>query len=366
MKAIHKDMGDPTSIRGLDSEENKKEGFNVETIMDYGPPGANPIVLVGCLLCLASAQLKVGFYNSTCPRAESVIRGVVQQRFSRDRSITAALLRMHFHDCFVRGCDASILIDTTKSKSSEKDAGPNLTVRGYDLIDAAKKALEASCPSTVSCADIITLATRDAVALAGGPKYDVPTGRRDGLVSDVNDVNLPGPSLSVADAFTFFRAKGLTLNDMVTLLGAHTVGVAHCGFFQDRLSNFQGTGKPDPTMDPGLAARLLKTCGTASRPLNSDPTVFLDQGTSFTVDNQFYNQTIFKRGIMQIDQELALDRSTAPIVSSFAKNGIAFQQNFVSAMIKMSKIQVLVGNAGEIRKNCRVFNPRKQTLRRGL
>ncbi|KAL0453358.1 UNVERIFIED_CONTAM: Peroxidase 57 [Sesamum latifolium] len=317
------------------------------------------VFLISCILHLASAQLRVGFYNSTCPQAELIVRGLVQQRFTRDGSITAALLRMHFHDCFVRGCDASILIDSTRSKSSEKDAGPNLTVRGYDLIDAAKKALEAACPSTVSCADIITLATRDAVALAGGPKYAVPTGRRDGLVSDIADVNLPGPSLTVPEAFSFFKAKGLTLNDMVTLLGAHTVGVAHCQFFQDRLSNFQGTGQPDPTMDLGLAARLLRTCGTTSRPVNSDPTVFLDQGTSFVVDNQFYNQTRFKKGILQIDQELALDKSTASMVSIFASNGVAFQQSFASAMIKLSKVQVLVGKAGDIRKNCRVFNPRK-------
>ncbi|PIN08092.1 Peroxidase [Handroanthus impetiginosus] len=314
------------------------------------------VLVICCILGLASAQLKVGFYNSTCPRAELIIRGIVQQRFARDRSITAALLRMHFHDCFVRGCDASILIDSTPSKSSEKDAGPNLTVRGYDLIDAAKKALEAACPSTVSCADIITIATRDAVALSGGPPYAVPTGRRDGLISNSDDVNLPGPSLSVSQAFQFFRAKGMTLNEMVTLLGAHTVGVSHCSFFEDRLSNFQGSGKPDPTMDRALAARLLKICGAAS---NTDPTVFLDQGTSFVVDNQFYNQTVFRRGILQIDQELALDRSTAPLVKSFAANKVAFQQSFVNAMIKMSKIQVLVGKAGEIRKNCRVVNPRK-------
>ncbi|KAH6779501.1 Peroxidase superfamily protein [Perilla frutescens var. hirtella] len=302
---------------------------------------------------IASAQLQVGFYNSRCPKAESIIRGVVQQRFNRDRSITPALLRMHFHDCFVRGCDASILIDS-KSKSAEKDAGPNLTVRGFDLIDAAKKAVEAACASTVSCADIITLATRDAVALAGGPNYAVPTGRRDGLVSNINDVSLPGPQESVAQAFSEFRRKGLTLNDMVTLLGAHTVGVAHCSFFQDRLSNFQGSGKPDPTMDPGLAARLLRICGTGN-----DPTAFLDQGTSFTVDNQFYNQTVFKRGILQIDQELALDRSSRPIVSAFASNKAAFPPSFAAALIKMGKIQVLVGSAGEIRKNCRAFNPKR-------
>ncbi|GFP82073.1 peroxidase 44 [Phtheirospermum japonicum] len=313
-------------------------------------------VLICCLVSLASAQLKVGFYTSTCPRAESIIRGVVQQRFNRDRSITAALLRMHFHDCFVRGCDASILIDSTNSKSSEKDTGPNLTVRGYDLIDAAKKALESACPSTVSCADIITLATRDAVALSGGPKYDVPSGRRDGLISDPIEVNLPGPSDSIQDALTSFRAKGLTLNDMVTLLGAHTVGVSHCA----------GTGKADPTMDVGLAARLRKICGTASRPLDRDPTVFLDQGTSFIVDNQFYNQTQFRRGILQIDQELVRDRSTSPIVSGYAKDGALFGKSFASAMVKMSKIQVLVGKNGEIRRNCRIFNPPKPKPRRGL
>lgn len=243
---------------------------------------------------------------------------------------------------------------------------PNETVRGYDLIDAAKNALETACPSTVSCADIITLATRDAVGLAGGPKYNVSTGRRDGLVSNVEDVNLPGPSLSVPGAFSFFQAKKLTLNDMVTLLGAHTVGVAHCTFFQDRLSNFQGTGKPDPTMDRDLAARLFKLCGNASRPLSIDPTVFLDQGTPFVVDNQFYNQTIFKKGILEIDQQLALDRSSAPIVKNFASNRVPFGQNFANALIKMSKIEVLVGSAGEIRKNCRVFNPQKQTTRRGF
>ncbi|GMP98225.1 hypothetical protein CsSME_00046194 [Camellia sinensis var. sinensis] len=297
-----------------------------------------------CLLVpIVTAQLRVGFYSSTCPRAEQIVRQAVQKRFSTDRSITPALLRMHFHDCFVKGCDASILIDSTQTTQSEKDAFPNQSVRGFDLIDEAKSNLEAVCPGTVSCADIITLATRDSVALAGGPNYTVPTGRRDGLVSDLNLVNLPGPSLSVSQALQFFTAKKLTLNDMVTLLGAHTVGVAHCGFFQDRLSNFQGSGKPDPTMDPTLVS-------------NQDPTTFLDQNTSFIFDNEYYHQIKLKRGVMQIDQELALDKASAPIVTGFASNAIGFQQGFAKAIVKMGGIEVLVGNNGEIRKNCRVFN----------
>ncbi|XAR69839.1 Peroxidase [Bertholletia excelsa] len=288
-------------------------------------------------LPLVTAQLRIGFYNSTCPRAEQIIRDVVQKQFNGDRSITAALLRMHFHDCFVQGCDASILIDSTPSQSSEKDAGPNLTVRGYELIDEIKRNLEAACPATVSCADIITLATRDAVALAGGPKYNVPTGRRDGTVSDSSLVDLPGPTLTVSEAFQFFKNKGLNLNDMVTLLGAHSVG-------------------PDPTMDSALVSKLFKTCGTQSRPLSSDPTAFLDQNTSFVMDNEFYKQIRSKKGVLQIDQELALDKSSAGMVSTLASNAQGFQQSFAKAMVKMGNIEILVGNAGQIRKNCRVFN----------
>ncbi|CAN6914866.1 unnamed protein product [Brassica oleracea var. botrytis] len=126
----------------------------------------------------ALAQLRFGFYGRSCPRAESIVANVVANRFRRDRSITAALLRMQFHDCFVRGCDASLLIDPRPGRPSEKSTGPNASVRGYEIIDEATRLLEAACPRTVSCSDIVTLATRDSVALAGGPRFSVPTGRR--------------------------------------------------------------------------------------------------------------------------------------------------------------------------------------------
>lgn len=215
-----------------------------------------------------------------------------------------------------------------------------------------KESLESACPSTVSCADIITLATRDATALSGGPKYAVPTGRRDGLISNVNEVGIPGPNAPVQIISQFFASKNITTQEMVTLFGAHTVGVAHCGFFSSRLSSFRG-GQPDPTMDPALDAKLVKLCNTNG---NVDPAAFLDQNTSFTVDNEFYKQILLKRGILKIDQQLALDSSTSRFVSGFASNGDEFDESFANAMIKMGKIDVLVGNQGEIRKQCGVFN----------
>ncbi|OMO67831.1 Plant peroxidase [Corchorus capsularis] len=307
------------------------------------------------ILPLASAQLRVGFYRRSCPRAESIVKATVARRFRTDKSIPAALLRMHFHDCFVRGCDASILIDSTRKSQSEKDAGPNFSVRGFDLIDEAKRNVEAVCRRTVSCADIITLATRDAMALAGGPSYAVPTGRRDGVVSNPDEVNLPGPSLTVSQSFQFFKAKNMTMDDMATLLGAHSVGVAHCSFFLDRISGPQ----PDRTMDPALAKKLSNICGAASA-RNPDPTAFLDQGTSFTMDNQFYKEIRMKRGVMKIDQELANDRLSSGFVSRYALNSTLFRTRFAQAMVKMGRIEVLVGKAGEIRQNCRAFNPRRR------
>ncbi|XP_055835273.1 peroxidase 44-like [Solanum dulcamara] len=303
------------------------------------------------LAAIVSAQLQVGFYNTKarCPPAETIVRDTVRSQFSKDRSITAALLRMYFHDCFVRGCDASILIDSknTKNKKSEKDAGANGSVRGYELIDQIKSKLEATCSMTVSCADIIALATRDAVALAGGPSYIISTGRRDGLVSDPSQVNLPGPSLTVPQAFQSFKSKGFTINEMVTLLGGHTVGITHCSFIQgDRLS------RADGSMDIKLFSTLRKTCNS-----KGDPSVFLDQNTSFVVDNSFYKQLRLKKGILKVDQLLASDKSTAGIVSNFASNPRAFQQAFANALIKLGNTQVLVGKSGEIRKNCRAFNP---------
>ena len=117
------------------------------------------------------------------------------------------------------------------------------------------------------------------MALAGGIRYSIPTGRKDGLLADPSLVILPAPSLSVQGALQFFTARGLTLEDMVTLLGGHTVGFAHCSVFQERLSSVQG--RVDPTMDPELDAKLVQIC-ESNRPSLSDPRVFLDQNSSLS------------------------------------------------------------------------------------
>jgi len=66
---------------------------------------------------------------------------------------------------YLQGCDGSVLLNSTSSNQAEKDAFPNLSLRGFQVIDAAKDALEKKCPGVVSCADILALVARDAVSM---------------------------------------------------------------------------------------------------------------------------------------------------------------------------------------------------------
>jgi hypothetical protein len=146
-----------------------------------------------------------------------------------------------------------VLIDTVGNQTAEKDAAPNNpSLRFFDVVDDAKVALEAQCPGVVSCADILAFAARDSVVLSGGLGYPVPAGRRDGRISlDTDALNdLPPPFFNATQLAASFASKNLTVEDLVVLSGAHTIGVSHCSSFAgvgnqgDRIHNFV-SGSPD-------------------------------------------------------------------------------------------------------------------------
>lgn len=56
-----------------------------------------------------SQSLKNGYYSTSCPKAESIVRSTVESHFDSDPTISPGLLRLHFHDCFVQ---VSILLSS--------------------------------------------------------------------------------------------------------------------------------------------------------------------------------------------------------------------------------------------------------------
>ncbi|CAI8590419.1 unnamed protein product [Vicia faba] len=335
----------------------------------------NPLRLIGTALCCVAivfggltfssdAQLDPNFYIRSCPQLQSIVYQILSNVATKDPRMPASLIRLHFHDCFVQGCDASVLLNTTDTIVTEQDALPNInSLRGLDVINQIKTAIEIACPHTVSCADILTLSAEISSVLTGGPGWLVPLGRRDSLTANQSlaNINLPGPSFSLTQLKSAFADQGLTTRDLVSLSGAHTFGKSRCFLFSDRLYNFNNTGKPDPTLDTTYLKELQKQCpedGPGDNRVNFDPT------TPNRLDKNYYNNLQVKKGLLQSDQELfsTPGADTIAIVNRFANNKIVFFKNFKKSMIKMGNIGVLTGTKGEIRKQCNFINKESSEL----
>ncbi|XP_040995052.1 peroxidase A2-like isoform X1 [Juglans microcarpa x Juglans regia] len=309
-------------------------------------------------ISVSHAQLSSTFYDETCPNVTSIIRGVIDNALLSDSRIGASLLRLHFHDCFVNGCDGSLLLNNSDTIDSEKEAARNNnSVRGFGVVDDIKTALESACPGIVSCADIVTIAAEESVSAAGGPSWTVLLGRRDGTTANRTgaDISLPSAVDTLDTLKSIFSAVGLNTTDLVSLSGAHTFGRAQCLTFSGRLYNFNNTGNPDDTLNSTYLETLQGICpqnGTGTGLTN------LDLTTPDTFDNNYFSNLQLENGLLQTDQELfsTTGADTIDIVNSFSSDQSAFFASFVESMLKMGNISVLTGSEGEVRLNCGIVN----------
>ncbi|XP_057485571.1 peroxidase P7-like [Actinidia eriantha] len=303
------------------------------------------------LMGSSSAQLSTNFYYTSCPKLFTTVKSVVNSAISKEARMGASLLRLFFHDCFVNGCDGSLLLDDTSSFTGEKRAAPNLnSVRGFDVVDNIKSAVENACPGVVSCADVLAVAARDSVVILGGPNWNVKLGRRDARTASQGAANnsIPPPTSNLNALISRFNALGLSTKDMVALSGSHTIGQARCTTFRARVYN-------ETNIDNSFAQTRQGSCPrtTGSGDGNLAP---LDLQTPTAFDNNYYKNLVNRRGLLHSDQQLFNGGSTDSIVRGYSNSQSTFSSDFVAAMIKMGDISPLTGSKGEIRKNCRKIN----------
>ncbi|CAN6346755.1 unnamed protein product [Urochloa humidicola] len=313
------------------------------TTSRFPTPGSLLAVAAHCVLILSLAGAARGyapalcstFYDASCPSAYNIVRRVIQDARVTDPRIPASLIRLHFHDCFVQGCDASLLLDDDLPAIQTEKTVPanNNSARGFPVVDDIKSALEHACPGVVSCADILALAAEISVEISGGPRWRVLLGRRDGTTTNVASAkNLPSPFDSLDKLQQKFRNVNLDDTDLVALQGAHTFGKVQCQFTRENCT----AGQPAGSLED------------------------LDRVTPNVFDNKYYGNLVHGQAQLPSDQVMLSDpaapATTAPIVRRFASNQKDFFGRFAVSMIKMGNISPLTGRAGEIRKNCRRVN----------
>lgn len=293
---------------------------------------------------VANAQLRYGYYDAVCPGVEDRVRTLATRSFVADATASAAMLRLAFHDCQVGtgGCDASIMID---GNGGEMSSGNNFGVKRLDIINSIKSDMEGMCPTTVSCADIIAMAGREAVAFNGGPNIQIPLGRKDVDFSSASeaDAKLPPATSSVDKLLSVFGAFGMTTEESVAILGAHTVGGGHCKNIQDRLQ-LNSPSAPDSLL---FRTQLMSACAVNV----FNVAVLNNDATQFTFDNQYFQDIQNGRGLFTVDNLVSTDPRTAPIVSLYAANQGAFFASFQSAYVKLTS-RALTGNRGSVRSSC--------------
>ncbi|PRW56218.1 hypothetical protein C2E21_5015 [Chlorella sorokiniana] len=231
-----------------------------------------------------------------------------------------ALLRFAFHDAGTYdrakktgGANGSIRLELATAVRNMRDAAR--------LVDSWRRAINARLASdaqvpagtAISYADTVQLAGAAAVIATGLSKdalwKPLPVGRVDSpplsasaAASSDNTTLLPPATLDFGQLACLFLANGYTLDELVALSGAHSIG-------------FRQT-PPVAGTPPSLV------------PLTATPSSF---------DTDYYSLVLAGSAAFRTDNSLR-DPRTLATVQKFAANQAAFHTAFASAYIKMSKM----------------------------
>nr|AHW98574.1 peroxidase [Oryza punctata] len=325
-------------------------------------------------LCVLHAVQPAVVAAAAGDKVERTVREEVVKAIRADPGVGPALIRLVFHDCWVNGCDGSVLLDTTPFNSSsgvEKAAANNIGLRGFDVIDAIK----AKLGDAVSCADIVVLAGRDAATILsrGRITYAVETGRKDGVVSSAAaaDATLPESTFDINQLTDNFARKNFTVEELVALAGAHAVGVSHLSSFHDRinattetpinrryqtalakdveaLKSKQGSTDPTETFN-------IRDMDAGFRNASGFDATGVDMAAVGVLDNSFYHANLQNMVLLRSDWELVNGTESIHSLLVFKDNATKWEMEFAAAMAKLSELPA-EGTRFEIRKSCRATN----------
>ncbi|KAJ6931423.1 hypothetical protein NC652_014810 [Populus alba x Populus x berolinensis] len=150
---------------------------------------------------------------------------------------------------------------------------------------------------------------------SGGFNWELPLGRRDSKTASLSgsNNNIPAPNSTIQNLVPFFKRQGLYEVDLVALSGGHTIGVARCVTFKQRLYNQNGNNQPEHTLEKNYFLDLKSACPRSGK-----------------------------------------DGKTIQLVKRNAEDGGLFFEHFAKPMVKMGNISPLAGFNGEVRRNCRL------------
>lgn len=322
-----------------------------------GVRGFPLLVVVATTLFFPSVfTLSTNYYYSTCPNLISVVRPVIQAAIARETRTAASIVRLFFHDCFVNGCDGSLLLNDTPTFVGEQTAPANNgSIRRLEVVEQIKVAVEKACPGVVSCADILALAASESVEILGGPKIPTKFGRLDARTASINlsAARLPPPFFNLSQLIRSFTDVGLALQDVVALSGAHTIGLARCVSFRAHIWN-------DTDIHPSFALSRRRNCPGPQDTLGGDTNLApLDLRTPALFDNYYFVNLLERRGLLHSDQELWDHARGGPadaLVQRYAASKAIFFANFVTSMLRMGDIQPQPGTPLEVRRTCGKVN----------
>jgi peroxidase len=277
---------------------------------------------------------------------------------------------LYFND--VQGCDGSVLLDKSyENPHPEKEAPVNIGLTAFDLLEEIKAAVEDRCPGVVSCSDILIYAGRDAASILsnGNVHFEVPAGRLDSVVSNAEEAmaELPDSVDDVEKLIKTFAKKNFTVEELVILTGAHSIGQTHCSSFTDRLS------EPSSQIAPAYRNLLNYKCSQGNNPevdnnvRDEDHDVVAKFMPGFSsrvrripdfLDNTFYHNNLAKIVTFHSDWTLLMHEEARGHVHEYADNGTLWDEDFADSLLKLSKLPMPLGSKGEIRKKCSIVNHR--------